>query len=206
MGLKKRLTGYTEKTMENRQMGAGAYFKNYDVETDNFTDAVTAGKLLGATQGGGNFSAKPIITTTEVDGVPSDAKGMEDIDGWDVNMSANILEITAENIKIALGAATVAPTADGKYKKITGKSNIDPADYQDNITFLGTMSGFDEPIILQIYNALATEGININPQDKKTTLLPTKFKAHASFDKLDEPPFAIFVPVKAGSSESGSGE
>lgn len=205
MGLKKRLTGYTERTMENRQMGAGAYFKNYDVETDTFTTAVTSGKLLGATQGGGSFTAKPIITTTEVDGVPSDAKGMEDIDGWEVSMSANILEITAENIKIALGAATIETTTDGKYKKITGKSNIDPADYQDNITFLGTMSGFDEPIILQIYNALAMEGINVNPQDKKTTLLPTKFKAHSSFENLDEAPFAIFVPVKAG-SESGSGE
>lgn len=196
MGLRKRITGYTEKTMENRQTGAGAYFKNYDVETDTFTSAVADGKLLGATQGGGSFTAKPTISPIEVDGVPSAAKGMEEMDGWEVDMTANILEVTAENIKYALGAANITTTSDGKYKKITGKSTIDPEDYIDNVTFLGTVSGFDDPIIIQIYNALAIDGLSINPQDKKTTIVPTKFKAHVSFENLDEPPFAIFVPIK----------
>lgn len=198
MGLRKRLTGYTDKTMNNRQTGAGAYFKNFDVETDTFTTAVAAGKLLGATQGGGSFSAKPTITATEVDGVPSDAVGMEDIDGWTVEMTANILEVTADAIQNALGASTVKDETINSqaYKKITGKSYIESTDYINNITFLGAMSGFDEPVIIQIYNAIAVDGININPQDKKSSVLSTKFKAHVSFDNLDEPPFAIFVPVK----------
>lgn len=198
MGLRKRLTGYTDKTMNNRQTGAGAYFKNFDVETDTFTTAVEAGKLLGATQGGGSFSAKPTITATEVDGVPSDAVGMEDIDGWTVEMTANILEVTADAIQNALGASTVKDETINSqaYKKITGKSYIESTDYINNITFLGAMSGFDEPVIIQIYNAIAVDGININPQDKKSSVLSTKFKAHVSFDNLDEPPFAIFVPVK----------
>ena len=59
---KKKMTGYTESTMINRQTGAGAYFKNFNVETDTFSSAVAAGKLLGATQGGGTFTAKPTIT------------------------------------------------------------------------------------------------------------------------------------------------
>ena len=196
MGLRQRITGYTEKTMENRQTGAGAYFKGYIVETDTFATAVAAGKLLGATQGGGSFSAKPTITPVEVDGVPSSAVGMEEVDGWEVDMTANILEVTADNIKYALGAAIVTATADGKYQKITGKNTLDPEDYLENVTFLGTVSGFDEPIIIQIYNALAVDGLNINPQDKKSTILTTKFKAHSEFGSLDEAPFAIFVPIK----------
>ena len=197
MGMRKRLTGYTEQTMNNRQTGAGAYFKNYDIENDTFTTAVEAGKLLGATQGGGSFTAKPIITATEVDGVPSDAVGMENIDGWEVEMTANILEVTAEAIQNALGASTSSETTIGTqtYKKITGKSYLEASDYINNITFLGAMSGFDEPVIIQIYNAIAMEGININPQDKKSSVLSTKFKAHVSFENLDEPPFAIYVPV-----------
>lgn len=182
--------------MENRQTGAGAYFKGYNVETDTFEKAVAAGKLLGATQGGGSFSAKPTITPVEVDGVPSSAMGMEEVDGWEVDMTANILEVTADNIKYALGAANIANTTDGKYQKITGKNTLDPEDYLDNVTFLGTVSGFDEPIIIQIYNALAVDGLNINPQDKKSTILTTKFKAHSAVDNLDEAPFAIFVPIK----------
>ena len=197
MGMRKRLTGYTEQTMNNRQTGAGAYFKNYDIENDTFTTAVEAGNLLGATQGGGSFTAKPIITATEVDGVPSDAVGMENIDGWEVEMTANILEVTAEAIQNALGASTSSETTIGTqtYKKITGKSYLEASDYINNITFLGAMSGFDEPVIIQIYNAIAMEGININPQDKKSSVLSTKFKAHVSFENLDEPPFAIYVPV-----------
>ena len=49
---RKRLTGYTQNTMKNRQTGAGVYLKNFNVETDTFTTAVAAGKLIGATQGG----------------------------------------------------------------------------------------------------------------------------------------------------------
>lgn len=52
MAGKKRLTGYTQNTMKNRQTGAGVYLKNYDIENDTFTTAVAAGKLIGATQGG----------------------------------------------------------------------------------------------------------------------------------------------------------
>jgi hypothetical protein len=207
MAFKKRLTGYTDNTMKNRQTGAGAYFKNFDVSTDTFSSAVSTGKLLGATQGGGSFTAKPTITTTEVDGVPSDAVGMEDIDGWTVEMTANILEVTAENVKNTLGAATIAEETlnSKKYKKITGKSFIEETDYIDNITFLGSMSGFDEPVIIQIFHAVAVDGINITPQDKKTTIMPTKFKAHVSFDNLDEPPFAIYVPIEGTTTSGGSG-
>lgn len=200
MGIfKKKMTGYTESTMKNRQTGAGAYFKNYDVKTDTFSSAVTAGKLLGATQGGGEFNAVPTITQVEVDGVPSTAKGMEEVEGWEVTLKANILEVTPENIKDALGAAKIEDIELGaekvKYKKITGKMYIEDKDYQDNVTFLGDMSGYDYPIILQVFNALATDGVKINPQDKKTSLLATTFKGHVDPENYEEPPFAIYVPV-----------
>lgn len=206
--LKKRITGYTDKTMDNRQTGAGAYFKNYDVETDTFTSAVESGKLIGATQGGGSVSIKAIITTTEVDGIPSDAVGMNDIDGWEVNMKANIIEVTPDVIKATLGAANVEDKLLGglNYKKITGKTYLEETDYLDNITFLGTMSGYDNPVIVQIYNAIAVDGLNITPQDKKTTIVPTNFKAHSKFGQLDEPPFAIFVPVKTSTGSETSSE
>ena len=147
----------------------------------------------------GSFSAVPTITTTEIDGVPSDAVGMEDIDGWTAEMTANIVEVTAETLSEALGASTVTSISlnSKSYKKVTGKMYLTEDDYRDNITFLGSMSGYDEPLIIQIYNAIATDGVNLNPQDKKTTLNTTKWKAHSSFDNLDEAPFAIYIPVGA---------
>lgn len=197
MGLfKKRMTGYTEKTMTDLQTGAGAYFKDFDIETDTFASAVAAGKLLGATQGGGTFTAKPTITPIEVDGVPSAAMGMEEVEGWEVTMQANIMEVTAANIANALGASKTSNAKGGAYKKIEGRMYIELSDYKGNITFLGDVKGYDQPMIIQIYNALATDGISINPQDKKVSLIPTTFKGHVSPTDYEVPPFAIFVPVQ----------
>lgn len=197
MGLfKKKMTGYTESTMVNRQTGAGAYFKNYNVETDTFSSAVEAGKLLGATQGGGTFTAKPTITAVEVDGIPADAMGMEEVEGWEVTMQATFIEVKPELIRKVLGAATQINTADGKYKKIQGKMNIDLEDYENNITFLGDMAGYDDPVIIQVYNALSTDGLSINPQDKKSSTISATFKGHVSPTDYAIPPFAIFVPVR----------
>lgn len=193
----KRYSGYTEQTMQNRATGAGAYFKNYDPATDTFTSAVTAKKLIGATKGGGEFVAKANMRKIEVDGVPGDVKGMVEIDSWEVTMSANIMEVTPEIIKLALGAATITtPQTPVKYKKIEGKNTIDITDYEDNITFVGTVSGFDEPVIIQVFNTLSTDGVKYGAKDKDDTVIPMNFKGHYDADSLDNPPFAIWVPVK----------
>lgn len=203
MGLfKKKMTGYTESTMINRQTGAGAYFKNYNVETDTFSSAVAAGKLLGATQGGGTFTAKPTITPVEVDGIPSDAMGMEEVESWEVSLQATFLEIKPDLIKKVLGAATQANAVGGKYKKLQGKMNIDPEDYENNITFLGDMAGYDDPVIIQVYNALSTDGLSINPQDKTSSTISTTFKGHVSPTDYAVPPFAIFLPVKGATLQA----
>lgn len=203
MGLfKKRMTGYTEKTMTDLQTGAGAYFINFDVENDTFSSALAAGKLLGATQGGGTFTAKPTITPIEVDGVPSAAMGMEEVEGWEVTMQSNLMEVTAANIANALGASKTSNAKAGAYKKIEGRMYIELSDYKGNITFLGDVKGYDQPMIIQVYNALATDGININPQDKKVSLVPTTFKGHVSPTDYEVPPFAIFVPVKGATLEA----
>lgn len=198
----KKLTGYTEKTMQNRVTGAGAYFKDFDVSTDTFSSAVEKGKLLGATKGGGSFTAKPSIRTIEVDGVQGKAKGMEEIDSWEITLTANILEVTSETLALALGTSEIKDVTGKNYKQILGKSTIEMNDYIDNITFLGTVSGFNEPIIIQVYNVLSTDGLSITAKDKDDMVLALKFEAHYTDAMTDEPPFAIFVPVKQANSLS----
>ena len=57
-------SGFTEATAENLLLDAGAFFVDYEVDTDTFETAVTSGKLLGATRGGGSFNATPTIRKT----------------------------------------------------------------------------------------------------------------------------------------------
>lgn len=195
MSIKKRYTGYTEGTMERRVTGAGAYFKNYDITTDTFTTAVTANKLIGATKGGGEFKAIPSIRQVEVDGVPGKVKGMEEIDSWDVTMTANVIEVTADTLAMALAASDITKVEGKNYKCIKGKNTIDVSDYDDNITFLGTVTGFNDPIIIQVYNTLSVAGLTFGTKDKDDTVIPMNFTGHYDASALDEPPFAIFVPV-----------
>ena len=124
-------------------------------------------RMLGATQGGGEFSAVPSIRQIEVDGVKGRAKGLETIDSWEVYIKATVLEATPDSIKAALSAATVDSESDEDYDVITGNAEIELDDYIDNITWIGTLSGSKKPVIIQVYNALNTDGLKLTVKDKR---------------------------------------
>ena len=201
MEKKKAYSGYTKKTAENLLLDAGAFFRNFKFEeggTDNdtFDTAVAAGKLIGATKGGGESSAAAAIRQIEVDGVKGKAKGLEVIDSWEVYLKATVLETTSESIKAALGAATVDTGTDTDYDVITGNSAIGLEDYIDNVTWIGTLSGSDKPVIIQVFNGLNTEGLKLTMQDKNEGTIPMTFYGHYTDDDLDSPPFKVFYPKK----------
>lgn len=191
---RKTYSGYTQETAENLLLDAGAFFINFDVEADTFETAVTAGKLLGATRGGGQFSAVPGIRNIEIDGVKGAAKGLTVIDSWEVKMTANVLEVTKEGLSKALTSSEVDSSTNENYNIIKAKNYIDLTDYIDNITFVGKLSGADEPVIIQIYNALNTTGLTLQTQDKNEAVIAMEFQGHYDAEDLDNPPFAIYYP------------
>jgi hypothetical protein len=190
-------TGYNTKTMENLHTGAGAYFKNFTVGVDTYETARTDGKLLGATQGGGEFKAAAEIRQIEIDGLPGKAKGAEIIDSWEVSLGMTFIETTPETLALSLGAADIDTTTNGTYDIIQGRNAFEDADYIDNITYIGTLTGSDEPIIVQVFNALSTDGLNIKVEDKKEGTIPVTVFGHYEDNgdgSLDAPPFKIFYP------------
>lgn len=190
----KKYSGFTTETAKSLLLNAGAYFKNYDVSTDDFDSAVTAGKLIGATKGGGEFSAVPEIRQIEVDGVAGRAKGLETIDSWDIYLKANVLEVKEATIQSGLAASSVDATTNTNYDIITASNNLEVSDYIDNITWVGTLSGSDKPVIIQIFNALNTEGLKFSTTDKAEATISLTFYAHYTQDDLDTPPFKIYYP------------
>lgn len=190
----KSYSGFTAKTAENLLLGAGAFFVNYDVEVDTFEAAVTEGKLLGATRGGGEFTAIPEIRKIEIDGVSGSAKGLSVIDSWEVKLTANVLEITKEALAKALTSSTVDSLSNEDYDVIKAKNHIDLVDYLENITYVGTSSGSVEPVIIQVYNAINTSGLTLTTADKDEAVIAMEFEGHYSADDLDSPPFAIYFP------------
>ena len=190
----KKYSGFTTETAKSLLLNAGAYFKNFDVSTDNFDSAVAAGKLIGATKGGGEFSAVPEIRQIEVDGVAGRAKGLETIDSWDIYLKANVLEVKEATIQSGLAASSVDTSTNTDYDIITASNNLEVSDYIDNITWVGTLSGSNKPVIIQIFNALNTEGLKFSTTDKAEATISLTFYAHYTQDDLDTPPFKIYYP------------
>lgn len=190
------ITGLTSKTPQNLLLGAGAFFKNYDVKTDTPEKAAT--KLLGATQGGGSFNAVPTVRQITVDGGKTNVKELETIDDWVVTMVVNAKEITATNIALALGAVKSEDSeTPAGYQKITGKEDFEQSDYQDNITWIGKLKGNDNPVVIVIKNALSLNGLSLSVADKNEATVPITLTGHYSLDKLDEVPFEIYYPKVA---------
>lgn len=190
----KVFSGYTKETAQNLLLDAGAFFKNFDVENDDFDGAVKAGKLLGATKDGGEFSATPTVRQIEVDGIKGKAKGLEMIDTWDVYLKANVLEIKKETLAAALCASELDEKTNPDYDIITAKNSIELTDYIDNVTWVGTLSGSDKPVVIQVFNAINTDGLKLTTKDKDQAVIAMTFYGHYDQEQLNTPPFEIYYP------------
>lgn len=187
-------TGLTATSPEKLLLDAGAFFKNFTVGTDTYASAVAAGKLLGATQGGGNFSALPTMRRIEVDGAKSPTKGLQTIDEWIVTIVANVKEIS-EDVLVAALATGSAVDGPAGYRKITASNDVSAGNYIDNITWVGRLSGSNIPVIIVVKNALSTAGLTLTMADKAEAVAPITFTGHFDAATLDEPPFEIYYPT-----------
>lgn len=190
----KNRTGYTSNTKKRFVLGEGAIFKNFVVGTDTYESAKTAGKLLGATQGGSTFTAKANIRNIEIDGIAGKVTDLDEIDSWDVSLETTFIETSVATICAALGAATTDATAVDDYTKIVGKTDFASSDYFTNIVFVGSMSGSDDPIILEIKNAIGNGELSINIKNNDEGKIPVTFEGRYSIETLGSVPFAIWVP------------
>lgn len=192
----KAKSGFTNTTKDHLLTGAGAYFKNFIVGVDTYESAKAAGKLIGATQGGGEFKATPEIRQIEVDGVAGKAKGLEVIDSWEVSLVMNLLETTEESLRLSLGIAEIDSDSNGAYHIVKGNNEITDEHYINNITYVGTITGSKEPVIIQVYNALSSDGLDLKTEDKKEAVLAVTVYGHYTEEDLDTPPFKIYYPKK----------
>lgn len=193
-------SGVTTTTSKHLQLDAGAFLKNFDPTMDTWESA-KATKLIGATAGGGSFAAVPTIRRIEVDGVKGATKGFEALDEWVVTMTANVKEITADSIKMALatGSSTLAKSpssaATSNYHKIVAANDLSDSDYMTNITWVGTLSGSNLPVIIVLKNALCTNGLTLTTADKSEGVIAVTLTGHYDPSDLSAVPFEIYYPV-----------
>ncbi len=188
------LTGYTPKTAQNFQLDSGVWFKDYIVGTD--TPATAQAKIIGATQGGSSIAVTPTMRQALVDGLQGEWAGGKRILFWDAVGSPNFVEVSKGVADVALAAVNTVTSA--FYEEITSRHHICDEDFIENVTFIGTISGSDDPIIIQLFKVLNMNGFNFTSADATEAVVATELKAH--YDPLDPgvPPFKIYMPKSQG--------
>lgn len=194
----KRFNGFSANTSKKILLDVGAFFVNAD-PAQGYAANVTAGRRLGATQGGGSFAANPETHYISVDSMPENTMGMLVLDGWKPTLNLKMLETDAKNVQYALGAAKTATTQldSQSYSKITAKDEFEDGDYLKNVAYAGKIKGSNFPVWIVLENAVSFGGLNWAFTDKGETTTDTTFNAHYTVgedDQVSDAPFAIYIP------------
>ena len=185
----KKTHGITTETVKRLFLDAGAVYLNYG-ETEE--------RLLGATNDGNTFTIEQDIREIEVDGARGPVKGLRRIIEVRAQVVANLLEMTADNLKTALAGSTMEDYPDGEEKthdKISRKLTIADTDYIGNVALVGEISGSQEPVICIIKNALVDGNFSIDTADKEEAGLEVTFTGHFDPADMDDEPWEIRFPV-----------
>jgi len=175
--------GYTPATAQHLLIDAGAIYTNYGLAGE---------KLLGATSGGNEFDVKVKTRDVKVDGLKGSVKGLTRIVSTDVTMKVNMLEVTAETLRIALMGVIDSTGTD--YDVITGKTEILLTDYIDNIALVGRISGSAKPVVIMLKNALSSDGLKFSNKDSADNILPIAFTASIDPNTPTVSPYEIRFP------------
>ena len=99
----RKTNGLTKETVDRFVIDAGAVYLNVG-EVDE--------RLLGATRGGNEFTIDQDIKLIEIDGVKGATMGARRIVESNATLKVNLLELTSENIMLAIAGADATDYTD----------------------------------------------------------------------------------------------
>lgn len=182
-------TGLTSRTIESLQLNAGVLLTTYAKGED-----IAEEDILGATRGGGSFTAVPTMHQAAVDGAPTYVVGLERCDDWVVTLNATMVELNDEAITRALG---VGVSKTGTTDKVfTVKNTVNSTDFKD-LYWVGDLSN-GQNVVIKIKNALNTGGLNLTFSDRGEGTYALALIGHYSIDDLETAPFEITIEGDAG--------
>lgn len=198
------LSPLTSATPEHLQLGCGVLLTNLDVNDDASPEqlreaiarAMDDGRTLGVTRGGGRCVCKPLLRQLDADGLRAPRVGLMSCDGWTCRLTATLLELSPDNLTMALACATQA------VDRITGRTMILPRaalsdqDFIPRVTWVGdTGSGL---MMIDMRNVLNLSGAALTFNDRGEGELPVELQPHLGRD--DAPgalPFRISLLTEA---------
>ena len=190
------------ETFQNLQLNAGIFIKNFATTAESATNAATlktavtsaiteGTNILGATRGGGTFTATREIRTPEVDGMRYPFKGSDFVDSVDAYLSTTLIEVTPKSIAATLGNATSSVDTGGKVTTIKMHTAIETTDYMTDLCWVGDISD-GRLVMIILKNAINTADFTMTFTDKGEGTLAAEFHARqGSVSDYDYAPFEI---------------
>lgn len=145
---------------------------------------------VGATRGGGTFSAVPTVRQIEADGKRYEFVGSNQIDKWDTKLSTTLIEIVPGNIARVLATGEVTENEAKTITTIKTRTALKDGDYIKTLTWVGDTSR--GAMMITLYNVLNTSGATLTINDNGEGTLPVEFVAHQSdVESTEYAPFEI---------------
>lgn len=206
-------TALRADTFNKLQLNAGILLKNFDykptssppanaTELKALIEGIKAGTtsghgdIIGATRGGGSFTVSKETRTPEIDGMRYPFKGSDYVDSTDAALSTTLVEITPDNLKIALASGVNTATSTN-VSTITMNTAIATTDYLTNICWVGDLADGDM-VLICLNNAINTADLTFTYTDKGEGTLGVEFHARqAAVDDYDTAPFEVVFYNKA---------
>ena len=186
------------ETFQNLQLNAGAFLVDFDYST--YPDATSLRTalatalqndeyVLGATRGGGSFVVTADTREPDVDGKRYSFRGGRFVDSVDAYLTGTLVEIRPSMLAKVMATGDVSNS--GQKTTLTMHTAIKDEDYIDSLIWVGDMSD-GGLILIDLKNALNTNGVTLTFTDKGEGTIPFEFHAHQdAVEDYDNAPFAV---------------
>lgn len=185
-----RFSQVSQSTFDELQVDAGVLVKSFNTESPELKDE----DIICATTGGINPVCTPSFSDwgDDVDNTPTNTMELKHLDGWECTFGFTALNVTAEVIKMALGAADI------NGKTVIPRRQLKSSDFAD-IWWVGDRSD-GGLVAICLKNALSTGGLSLQTTKNGKGQIAVTLTGHVSISAQDEVPMKFYV--EEGSEET----
>lgn len=184
-----KFTVIPQDTFSGLQLDAGVLLKKFTPATPA---APADEDIICATTGGINATCVPTYSDLgeDVDNCPVNMKELKHLDSWECKLTFTSLGLSANAIKLALGAADIGATSASKQDTITPRRDLKQTDFTD-LWWVGDRAD-GGCVAIQIKNALSTGGFSLQTTKNGKGQLSVELTGHVSIDAQDTMPMVFY--------------
>lgn len=184
-----KFTVIPQDTFTGLQLDAGVLLKKF---TPTAPAAPADEDIICATTGGISVTCVPTYSDLgeDVDNCPDGTKELRHLDSWECKMSFTSLGLSANAIKLVLGAADIGDTSASKQDTITPRRDLKQTDFTD-LWWVGDRAD-GGCVAIQIKNALSTGGFSLQTTKNGKGQLSVELTGHVSIDAQNTMPMVFY--------------